>query len=143
MRILLLALAIVFGVLPRVSAHEAATGIVKERTASMSHAMKATGKSIEANRNLASIQEEAGRIREVAARIPHWFPPGSDAKPTDALPAIWQRWSDFQAKAAQLERESAKLAAAAASGDPKSIAAQFRAAGETCSGCHADFRQKQ
>lgn len=143
---LLALVAAFFGVISVVSAHEGATGIVKERMdamASMSHAMKAIGKSIEANRDLAAVQNEAGRVREVAAHIPQWFPPGSTAKPTDALPTIWQRWPDFRARAAQLEQESAKLAAVAASGDPKAIAAQFRVVGQTCTRCHTDYRQKQ
>jgi cytochrome c556 len=142
---LALALAIALGMLPRVSAHEGATGIVKERMDAMegmSKTMKTIGRLIEANRNLAAIREEAGRVREIAAHIPQWFPPGSDFKPTDALPTIWQRWPDFQAKAAQLELESTKLALVAASGDPQSIAVQFRAVGQACSGCHADYRQK-
>jgi cytochrome c556 len=145
-RILLLASSVMLGALPDVLAHEGATGIVKERMdamAGMSHAMKAIGKSIEANRDLAAIQDEAGHVRDIAARIPQWFPPGSTTKPTDALPAIWERWPDFQARAAQLQQESAKLATVAASGDPKAIAAQFRVVGQTCTGCHTDYRAKQ
>jgi cytochrome c556 len=137
--------AALFGVISVVSAHEGATGIVKERMdamTTMSNTMKTIGRFIEANRNLAGIQDEADRIRNIAAHIPQWFPPGS-TKPTDALPTIWQRWPDFQARAAQLEQESTKLATVAASGDPKAIAAQFRAVGQACSGCHQDFRAKQ
>jgi cytochrome c556 len=135
-----------FGVISVVSAHEGATGIVKERMdamTTMSNTMKTVGRFIEANRNLAGIQEEANRIRNIAAHIPQWFPPGSTNKPTDALPTIWQRWPDFQARAARLEQDSTRLALVAASGDPKAIAAQFRAVGQTCSDCHADYRQKQ
>lgn len=146
-RILPVALvAALLGVISVVAAHEGATGIVKERMdamTAMSQAMKAIGKFIEANRDLAAIQDEAGHVRDIAARIPQWFPPGSTAKPTDALPTIWQRWPEFQARAAQLQQESTKLATVAASGDPKAIAAQFRAVGQTCTGCHTDYRQKQ
>jgi cytochrome c556 len=145
-RILPQALAVALVVPSLTSAHEGATGIVKERMdamTSMSKTMKTIGRFIEANRNLTGIQEEAGRIREIAAHIPQWFPPGSTTKPTDALPTIWQRWPDFQAKAMQLEQDSAKLAAMAASGDPKGTATQFRTVGQTCTGCHTDYRQKQ
>jgi cytochrome c556 len=145
-RILLQMLTVVLVGLRFVWAHEGATGITKERMdamESMSKAMKAIRRCVEGNRNIAVLQAEVDRIRELAIRIPQWFPPGSDAKPTDALPAIWQRWPDFQERAAQLEQESARLAAMAASGDFKSIAAQFRVVGQTCSACHADYRQKQ
>jgi hypothetical protein len=103
-----LVLAVMLGVLPRVSALEGATGIVKLRMdamASMSHAMKAIGKSMEANRNLAAIQDEAGRIRDVAVHIRNGFRRSA----TPSRPPRCRRWSDFQAKAAQLERESVKL----------------------------------
>ena len=127
-------------------AHEGAIGITKQRMdamESMARAMKAIRRSLEGNRNSAAIQNEADRIREMAVRIPQWFPPGSDAKPTDALPAIWRRWTDFQARATQLEQESTKLVAVAASGDIKNTAVQFRVVGQTCSACHADYRHKQ
>ena len=145
-RVIPLALVVALLVLPRVSAHEGATGMVKERMdgmEGMSKTMKTIGRYIEANRNLAAIRHEATHVREIAAHIPQWFPAGSTAKPTDALPTIWQRWSDFQARAAQLEQESAKLAEMAASGDPQAIAAQFRTVGRACSGCHVDYRQKR
>jgi cytochrome c556 len=83
------------------------------------------------------------QTRSSNERIPLGFPPGSDTKPTDALPAVWQRWADFQARATQLEQESTKLVAVAASGDIKDTAVQFRVVGQTCSACHADYRQKQ
>jgi len=49
----------------------------------------------------------------------------------------------FQARATQLEQESAKLVAVAASGDIKNIAVQFRVVGQICSACHTDYRRKQ
>ena len=145
-RILLLTLPVAMVGVRFVWAHEGATGITKQRMdamESMARAIKAIRRSLEGNRDSAAIQIEAGRIREMAVRIPEWFPPGSDAKPTDALPAVWQRWTDFQARATQLEQESIKLVAVAASGDIKNITAQLRVVGQTCSACHADYRQKQ
>ena len=145
-RILLLTLPVAMVGVRFVWAHEGATGITKQRMdamESMARAIKAIRRSLEGNRDSAAIQNEAGRIREMAVRIPEGFPPGSDAKPTDALPAVWQRWTDFQARATQLEQESAKLVAVAASGDIKNIAVQFRVVGQTCSACHTDYRRKQ
>ena len=145
-RILLLTLPVAMVGVRFVWAHEGATGITKQRMdamESMARAIKAIRRSLEGNRDSAAIQIEAGRIREMAVRIPEWFPPGSDAKPTDALPAVWQRWTDFQARATQLEQESAKLVAVAASGDIKNIAVQFRVVGQICSACHTDYRRKQ
>jgi cytochrome c556 len=133
-------------VLPAISlAHEGATGIVKERMDAMTQAGKAVksiSEHIQANRNLGSIKDDALTIEANAGRIPSWFPPGSDQKPTDAKPEIWSHWDDFTARAAQLKDESAKLAAAAETGDPGAIGTQFRAVGRVCSGCHDQYRAK-
>ena len=78
-RILLLMLTVALVGLRFVWAHEGATGITKERMdamESMARAMKAIRRSLEGNRNSAAIQNEADRIREMAVRIPQWFPPG-------------------------------------------------------------------
>ena len=112
-RILLLMLPVAMVGVRFVWAHEGATGITKQRMdamESMARAIKAIRRSLEGNRDSAAIQIEAGRIREMAVRIPEWFPPGSDAKPTDALPAVWQRWTDFR-------RELPSLSKRALSGD--------------------------
>ncbi len=106
-------------------------------------AMKAIHRRIAGNRDLAGITPEAARIVALAQRMPQWFPPGSNVSPSEALPTIWQRWPEFQAGAARLEREAGLLAAAASAGDPKSIAVQYRAVGEICSDCHRQFRAKR
>lgn len=127
-------------------AHEGATGIIKERMDAMEQmgkAAKAMSERIQANRNLASIKDDALMIEGNAARIASWFPPGSDWKPTDAKPEIWAHWEDFTAKAGQLEDESAKLATATDTGDPGSIAVQFHAMARACAGCHDLYRVKR
>ncbi|HEX2113949.1 MAG TPA: cytochrome c [Alphaproteobacteria bacterium] len=80
-----------------------------------------------------------------AKAIPTVFPQGSgpEAGKTDALPAIWQNWADFQAKAKALETESAKLLQLAQAGDEAGFKAQFPAVGRTCGGCHEGYRVKK
>jgi cytochrome c556 len=77
--------------------------------------------------------------------IPAVFPQGSgpEAGKTDALPAIWQNWADFQAKAKTLETESAKLLQLAQAGDEAGFKAQFPAIGRSCGGCHENYRVKK
>ena len=68
-------------------AHEGATGITKQRMdsmESMSKAMKAIRRCLEGNRNIAAIQAEAERIRELAIRIPQWFP--TEVTPSRPMP---------------------------------------------------------
>ena len=87
----------------------------------------------------------ATTLHDTAKVIPSVFPQGSgpDAGKTDALPAIWQNFADFQAKAKALETESAKLLQLAQAGDQAGFKAQFPAVGRACGGCHQTYRVKK
>ena len=125
-----------------VTAHEGATGVVKERMDamdSMAKAMKAITQRVKANRDLGSIKRDAQAIHELAGKMTSLFPPGSNQHPSGAKPAIWQKWPDFEAKARALAAESEKLARTDAD-DGKSIAGQVRAVSRACSGCHEIYR---
>ena len=127
-----------------VTAHEGATGLVKERMdamEAMAKAMKTITQRVKANRDLGSIKGDARAIQELAGKITSLFPPGSTQHPSGAKPAIWQKWSDFDAKAGALAAESDKLAKTDAR-DAKSVAAQVRVVSQVCSGCHELYRAK-
>jgi cytochrome c556 len=89
--------------------------------------------------------QAATTINNTAKVIPSVFPQGSgpDAGKTDALPVIWQNWSDFEARAKTLETESAKLLQLAQAGDEAGFKAQFPAVGRSCGGCHETYRVKK
>ena len=70
------------------------------------------------------------------------FPEGSGKGRTKSKQAIWENWSEFETTAKNFERESAKLAEVAESGDMGALAKQVRATGKTCSGCHRNFRKR-
>ena len=70
------------------------------------------------------------------------FPKGSGKGRTKSKQAIWENWSEFESAAKDFERESAKLAEVAESGDMEALAKQVRATGKTCSGCHRNFRKR-
>ena len=70
------------------------------------------------------------------------FPEGSGKGRTKSKQAIWENWSEFESAAKNFERESAKLAEVAESGDMEALAKQVRATGKTCSGCHRNFRKR-
>lgn len=63
--------------------------------------------------------------------------PGSN---TDALPAIWENWSDFQERAEQLESDAATLLTAAQGGDEAAMKRTFMAAARNCKGCHDQYK---
>jgi cytochrome c556 len=70
------------------------------------------------------------------------FPKGSGKGRTKSKQTIWENWSEFESAAKNFERESAKLAEVAKSGDMEALAKQVRATGKTCSGCHRNFRKR-
>ena len=83
-------------------------------------------------------------LESSAKVIPSLFEKGTgpEAGKTKALPAIWEKWDDFKAAAQKLETEASKLTQVAKSGDKAAIGAQFKALGDTCDGCHDNFRAK-
>ena len=80
----------------------------------------------------------ARSLAESANLIAGLFPEGSEG--ASALPLIWEEPDRVQ----QLSRESAEtaaaLATAAAGGDRADIARAFKAAGDSCKGCHERYK---
>ena len=70
------------------------------------------------------------------------FPEGSGKGRTKSKQGIWENWTEFESAAKNFERESAKLAEVAESGDMEALAKQVRATGKTCSGCHRNYRKR-
>ena len=73
------------------------------------------------------------------------FPAGTgpDKIKSRAKADIWQDWKKFEASAKKLNAETAKLVKVANGGDKKAVAAQFKAVGKACGGCHKPFRAKK
>ena len=71
------------------------------------------------------------------------FPEGSLDEDSEALPEIWEKWSEFTEKFEDLQREAAKLAEVAKGGDMAAMKAQFKETGGACGGCHKPFREKK
>jgi len=113
-------------------------------------AMKANGqalmhidKILRSGGNLSDVAGPAGKIAERAGEIPGLFPPGSGAGDAAADPAIWQKFGDFQGKAANLQNQAALLSAAANSGDLATVRAQFDKVMQACSDCHKPYRHQR
>jgi len=93
-------------------------------------------------RAFGDLVKDAEAIRGHAPHLPHMFPSGSTQPPTEAKPAIWQNFADFEARAKALEAAAAALAVT----DPRdadALAAQVRVVAEACSGCHDLYREKR
>lgn len=87
------------------------------------------------------IVHHAYQIQSASRLIPAAFRKKITEGKTDAKPDIWQDWDKFVDAAKKLERESGKLAEVAQSGDMAAIAAQVKAVGKSCGGCHKPFRK--
>ena len=66
--------------------------------------------------------------------------PESDRGKTKLKSKALKNKDDFMQAARNFEDETAKLAAAAKTGDLNAIKAQFGAAANTCKGCHSEFK---
>lgn len=88
-----------------------------------------------------NIQAHAEQMASAAALIPSAFKEEVSEGLTDAKPAIWQEWDEFEEYAGDLESAANKLAEVAASGDTAEIGAQVKKVGDACKQCHDEFRK--
>lgn len=91
----------------------------------------------------AAVAAQAKTIEGLAHQIPTWFLAGTGAESgvkTRAKPEIWSDAAGFAAAAKNLETQSATLQTVAATGDFTAIAAQAKAMGGACGGCHTKYR---
>ena len=130
-------------------AHDGATGIVKQRMDMMSDvasSMKTLGQMIKGKNeyNPESAESAAIKIEKHSKHFHTLFPEGSTQDPSEALPAIWQDWEEFQKLLTIMENEASKLANIASTAkSAEEIKVQFSTLGKTCGMCHEKFRLKK
>ena len=93
--------------------------------------------------DVVEVQEALTIVIDNATVFPTLFPEGSETgNDTRALPAIWENKADFDEKSNDLV-----VAAEAARGAADNSLASFRTAfgeiGQTCRGCHTDYRAEK
>lgn len=76
------------------------------------------------------------------AKLP-WagFMAGSDKGTTKAKPEIWTEQAKFKEGADKLQVETAKLSAAAKTGNLDSVKTAFGSVGQTCKACHDAYQK--
>ena len=91
----------------------------------------------------AKVAAENAEIVAEMAKLP-WagFGPGTDKGTTKAKPEIWTEQVKFKESSDKLVAESAKLAAAAKTGNLDSVKTAFAATAGTCKACHDAFRNQ-
>ena len=87
------------------------------------------------------IQMHAYQMQLSSTLIEAAFEKEITAGRTDAKPEIWQEWDKFVAAAQKLGEESGKLGVVAKAGDQEALAAQIKATGKSCGGCHKPYRK--
>lgn len=70
------------------------------------------------------------------------FGDGTDKGNTKAKANIWSERDKFNAAATKMQDEVVKLNAAAKTGNQDAIKAAFGAVGQSCKGCHDNFRNE-
>ncbi len=102
-------------------------------------AMKMVGAASKAIRNGQDVAANAQKIAEIATQVPALFELNEITGDSEALPAIWENWDDFQSKAAGLEQAALAVADAAANGGDMEAAG--KALGGSCGACHKSYKK--
>ena len=93
--------------------------------------------------NQTAVAEEAA-VLEMLSKMPWeaFLDPASDRGKTKLNSKALKNTEDFMQAARKFENETAKLAAAAKTGELDAVKAQFGATAQTCKGCHGEFKSR-
>ncbi len=91
--------------------------------------------------NAATAQAAFQRLEQNARQTPALFQAGSHQGKTAALPVIWERKADFDARAAKLEQDARAVQAGIT--DQASLQAAVQRVGQNCGSCHETYRRKE
>jgi cytochrome c556 len=81
-------------------------------------------------------------IQGIADMLLDVFPPASDGAASRALPAIWERPSEFGAIVEEMRGAATRLAEGARAGDGPAVDEARAVVSGTCQDCHRDFRAR-
>jgi len=123
-------------------AHDGAKGIVKERMDRFSQNQENLKqiKSLLKNGDLTSIAPLALEIRDWAIEMHEYFPEGTDGKPSEASPQIWEDFTGFKLAAKANAEAADSLRNAALSGNKGNVLEALKQTASTCAGCHKVYR---
>lgn len=91
--------------------------------------------------NIEAIAVNAETMAVMALHIPTLFPQGSLTEKSKAKPEIWQKWTEFESSAKNLEAWALKLRDTARTKDAAATEAIVKEFGpKACGACHTPFR---
>ncbi len=130
------------------TAHEGATGVVKERMDGMEtigHQVKIMVPMLKGALpyDPAQVATSAGIIEHHSGEsFTKLFPENTTGKPSEALPEIWDEWEKFSDIASELETSANALKTVAANnGSEDDFKAALGSMLKTCKSCHSSFRE--
>ena len=126
------------------SAHQGATGIVKERMDEFSKArnqMQEMRRALQ-NNQFDTIAETSADMQIWAKKIVSLFPEGSKIPPSEAALSIWRDNEGFAKAAALYDDSLVKLNEAALTNDRDMVITAFKKVGQACQSCHKSYRQR-
>ena len=123
------------------TAHESATGIIKERMDKFSEARQQMRQMRQALSDTAKIAEISQSMLTWAQEMENAFPAGSDGAPSEASPQIWTDRDGFSSKITAYHEAILALNEAALSGDETATIAAYQALGASCKSCHRSYRK--
>jgi cytochrome c556 len=112
------------------------------------HVMDAVGGSMQAMVAIAKqevphsahLGVHAHNMAALAGIVGDVFPPGSGEGDTEALPEIWSKPDAFKERLDAFTKAARDLDAVVASGDMSGFGQALGALGQSCKGCHDDFK---
>lgn len=84
----------------------------------------------------------ARAVADVAEMLQGVWAEGTGGEGTRALPAVWEDWADFQSKLEGMRAAAVRLRTQAEGGDAEAVGAALQEVGQTCRGCHTDYRAR-
>ncbi|MCB1691884.1 MAG: cytochrome c [Pseudomonadales bacterium] len=104
--------------------------------------MASMGAILRGRTHLGDLDVHANAMAELAQIVPTVFPEGSGDGKTEALPAIWEKADDFKKHVDEYVKAANDMADAANSGEMGRIGPAIQALGQSCKGCHDNFREE-
>lgn len=103
--------------------------------------MKSIGSILRGKVHMEDLKFHTDGMRGVSAIVPNVFPAGSGEGKTESLPAIWEKPVEFKAAMDKYVKAANDLADVVDASDMKNLGASVQALGQSCKGCHEDFRE--
>ena len=94
------------------------------------------------NVHMDDLKFHANGIAGLANIVPNVFPKGSGTSKSEALPAIWSNADEFKMAMDKFVKAANGIAKAADSGEMSQIGPAMKSLGQSCKGCHDDFREE-